>query len=105
MNFLPAPENHGYKFQRIDIEGEPIIEADCDLVVDTSRGTTLGKGDVRIYTIEHVLAALVGMQVDNCLIKILNSDCFSVEMPRSVISASTCLIKLCFLSLASISFI
>jgi len=70
LTLCPAPEKHGYKFQRTDIEGEPIIDADCDLVVDTSRGTTLGKNDVRIYTIEHVLAALVGMQVDNCLIKI-----------------------------------
>jgi UDP-3-O-[3-hydroxymyristoyl] N-acetylglucosamine deacetylase/3-hydroxyacyl-[acyl-carrier-protein] dehydratase len=70
LTLCPAPEKHGYKFQRIDVEGQPIIEADCDLVVDTSRGTTLGKGDVRVHTVEHVLAALVGMQVDNCLIKV-----------------------------------
>lgn len=70
LTLCPAPENFGYKFQRIDIEEQPIIEADCDLVVDTARGTTLGKNNFKVYTIEHVLAALVGMQVDNCLIKI-----------------------------------
>ncbi len=69
----PAPENFGYKFQRIDVEGEPIIEADVDLVVSTERGTTLEKKGVRIYTTEHVLAALVGCQIDNALIKI-NSE-------------------------------
>ncbi|MFZ4612935.1 MAG: bifunctional UDP-3-O-[3-hydroxymyristoyl] N-acetylglucosamine deacetylase/3-hydroxyacyl-ACP dehydratase [Bacteroidia bacterium] len=70
LTLCPAQENFGYKFQRIDIEEQPIIEADCDLVIDTARGTTLGKNNVKVYTIEHVLAALVGMQVDNCLIKI-----------------------------------
>lgn len=70
LTLCPAQENYGYKFQRIDLEEQPIIEADCDLVIDTSRGTTLGKNNVKVYTIEHVLAALVGMQVDNCLIKI-----------------------------------
>lgn len=69
----PAPENYGYKFQRIDVEGEPVIEADVDLVVSTERGTTLEKKGVRIYTTEHVLAALVGCQIDNALIKI-NSE-------------------------------
>jgi len=43
LTFCPAPENHGYKFQRVDLDNQPIIEADCDLVVDTSRGTTLEK--------------------------------------------------------------
>jgi UDP-3-O-[3-hydroxymyristoyl] N-acetylglucosamine deacetylase/3-hydroxyacyl-[acyl-carrier-protein] dehydratase len=70
LTLCPAPDNHGYKFQRIDLPGEPLVEADVDLVVDTSRGTTLGKGDVRIHTVEHVLAALAGMEVDNCLIKL-----------------------------------
>ena len=69
----PAPENFGYKFQRIDVEGEPIIEADVDLVVSTERGTTLEKKGIRIHTTEHVLAALVGCQIDNALIKI-NSE-------------------------------
>ena len=70
LTLCPAPDNHGYKFQRIDLSGEPVVDADVDLVVDTSRGTTLGKGDVRIHTVEHVLAALAGMEVDNCLIKL-----------------------------------
>ncbi len=70
LELCPAPENHGYKFQRVDIEGEPIIPADADLVVSTERGTTLEFKGARVYTTEHVLAALYGMQVDNALIKI-----------------------------------
>jgi len=66
----PANDNFGYKFQRIDLEDKPIIEADVDLVVSTQRGTTLEKKGVRIYTTEHILAALVGCQVDNALIKL-----------------------------------
>ena len=66
----PAPENHGYKFQRIDIEGHPIIPADADLVTDTKRGTTLEKNGVKVCTTEHLLAALFGLQVDNALIKL-----------------------------------
>jgi UDP-3-O-[3-hydroxymyristoyl] N-acetylglucosamine deacetylase / 3-hydroxyacyl-[acyl-carrier-protein] dehydratase len=70
LTLQPAPENHGYKFQRLDLPGQPIIEADCDLVVDTSRGTTLEKNGARVSTVEHVLASLVGMQIDNCLIQV-----------------------------------
>ncbi len=70
LTFNPAPENHWLKFQRTDVEGQPIIDADADLVVDTSRGTTLEKNGVRVATTEHVLAALVGLQIDNCLIQI-----------------------------------
>lgn len=70
IEILPAPEKHGYKFQRVDLEGQPIIPADCDLVISTDRGTTLEKGEARVYTTEHVLAALVGCQVDNALIQI-----------------------------------
>ena len=66
----PAAENHGYKFQRIDVEGQPIIPADASLVVDTQRGTTLEKNGVKVCTTEHLLAALYGMQVDNALIKL-----------------------------------
>lgn len=69
ITFNPAPENHWFKFQRTDVEGQPVIEADADLVVDTSRGTTLEKNGVRVYTTEHVLAALVGLGIDNCLIQ------------------------------------
>lgn len=74
IELCPAPENHGYKFQRIDLEGEPIINADADLVVSTERGTTLEKNGVRVYTTEHVLAALYGMQVDNALIKLTGPE-------------------------------
>jgi UDP-3-O-[3-hydroxymyristoyl] N-acetylglucosamine deacetylase/3-hydroxyacyl-[acyl-carrier-protein] dehydratase len=70
LTIIPAPEHHGFKFQRIDLPGKPVIEADCDLVVDTSRGTTLGKNDVRVHTVEHVLAALVGCEIDNALIEL-----------------------------------
>ncbi len=70
LQVLPAPDNHGYKFQRIDLEGEPTIKADCDLVVATDRGTTLEQNGARVYTTEHILAALYGCQVDNALIKI-----------------------------------
>lgn len=66
----PAPENHGYKFKRTDLDGQPVIEADADLVVSTDRGTTLEKNGARVYTTEHVLSALYGLQVDNALIEI-----------------------------------
>jgi len=70
IHILPAPENHGYKFQRMDLEDQPIIKADCDLVVATDRGTTLEANGARVYTTEHVLAALAGMEVDNAMIQI-----------------------------------
>lgn len=68
MTFNPAAENHGYKFRRIDIEGQPVIDADCDNVTDTSRGTTISQNGASVSTIEHVLAALVGLEIDNVLI-------------------------------------
>ena len=58
VTFNPAPENTGYKIQRIDLEGEPIIDAIAENVVDTQRGTVLGKGEARVSTVEHGLAAL-----------------------------------------------
>ncbi len=70
LEICPAPDNHGYKFQRTDLDGQPIIKADVDLVVATDRGTTLEYKGARVYTTEHVLAALYGCQVDNALIKI-----------------------------------
>ena len=69
LTFEPAPEDHGYAFQRTDLENQPIIKADCDLVTDTSRGTTLEEHGVKVNTVEHVLAALAGLEIDNCLIK------------------------------------
>ncbi len=68
--FNPAPENSGYKIQRIDLEGTPIIEAIAENVVDTTRSTVLAKGDIRCATVEHALAALYGMGIDNCLIQV-----------------------------------
>jgi UDP-3-O-[3-hydroxymyristoyl] N-acetylglucosamine deacetylase/3-hydroxyacyl-[acyl-carrier-protein] dehydratase len=70
MTFLPAKPNHGIKFQRIDIEGHPIVDADVDLVVDLSRGTTIEQGEARVNTVEHTLAALVGLEIDNVLIQL-----------------------------------
>ena len=74
MNFLPAPENHGFKFKRVDLENQPVIDADVDLVVDTSRGTLLEKDGARIGTIEHALAGLIGMDLDNVLIEVNNEE-------------------------------
>lgn len=74
IELCPAPANHGYKFQRIDLDDAPIINADVDLVVSTERGTTLESKGVRVYTTEHVLAALVGCGVDNALIKITGQE-------------------------------
>lgn len=68
MTFNPAPENHGFKFRRVDLEGSPIIDADVDNVTDTSRGTTITQNGASVSTVEHVLAALVGLEVDNVLI-------------------------------------
>lgn len=68
--FLPAPENHGYKFQRTDIDGEPVIDAVAENVVATNRGTVIGRGDVVISTVEHALSALYAAGIDNCLIRI-----------------------------------
>jgi UDP-3-O-[3-hydroxymyristoyl] N-acetylglucosamine deacetylase/3-hydroxyacyl-[acyl-carrier-protein] dehydratase len=70
IKFLPASENHGYAFKRVDLEGEPIIPADANLVVNTQRGTNLEKNGVKIQTSEHVLAALVGLEIDNVLIEL-----------------------------------
>jgi len=70
MTLRPANPGFGFQFQRSDLEGTPIIKADCDLVTDTSRGTTLEQGNLKVSTVEHILAALVGMGVDNCLIEL-----------------------------------
>ena len=76
VTFCPAPVNHGIKFQRIDLEGQPIIPADCDLVTTVERGTTLEKNGAAISTVEHLLAAVVGLQIDNLLVEI-----DGIEMP------------------------
>lgn len=68
--FLPAPENHGYKLKRVDLEGQPVIDALAENVVATNRGTVLARGDVKVSTVEHALAALYAAGIDNCLIEV-----------------------------------
>ena len=71
VTFNPAPENAGYKIQRIDLDGMPVIDAVAENVVDTQRGTVLGKGDdFRVSTVEHGLSALYALGIDNCLIQV-----------------------------------
>lgn len=70
VTFNPAPENTGYKIQRIDLEDMPIIDAIAENVIDTKRGTVLGKDDVRVSTVEHGLAALYALGIDNCFIQV-----------------------------------
>lgn len=70
MVFKPAPVNHGYKFKRIDLPDSPTVKADVDNVVDISRGTTIEQNGVRIVTVEHVLSALRGLEIDNILIEL-----------------------------------
>ncbi len=71
VTFNPAPENHGYKIQRIDMEGMPVIDAIAENVIDTQRGTVLGRGDdFRVSTVEHALSALYALGIDNCLLQV-----------------------------------
>ena len=68
--FLPAPDNHGYKFKRVDMEGTPTVDAVAENVVQTTRGTVIAKGDVKVSTIEHAMAALYAAGIDNVLIEV-----------------------------------
>lgn len=68
--FNPAPENTGYRFQRIDMEGQPIISANAENVVEMTRSTVIASGEAKISTVEHTLAALYGLGIDNCLIQV-----------------------------------
>ena len=70
MTFKPAPDNYGIRFVRVDLGGNPEIPAIADNVVDVSRGTTLGIGEAKVHTVEHVLAAVVGLQIDNLIIEL-----------------------------------
>lgn len=74
VKFCPAPANHGYKFKRVDLPEQVIIEANAEYVTDTERGTTLERNGVKVSTVEHLLAALVGLQIDNVLIEIDGSE-------------------------------
>ena len=70
ITFNPAPENHGYKIKRTDLEGQPVIDALAENVVATQRGTVLKKNGVQVSTIEHAMAALYALEIDNCLIEV-----------------------------------
>jgi UDP-3-O-[3-hydroxymyristoyl] N-acetylglucosamine deacetylase/3-hydroxyacyl-[acyl-carrier-protein] dehydratase len=70
MTFKPAPENYGVKFIRTDLGGSPEIPANADFVVDISRGTTLGLGAAKVYTVEHVMASIFGLQIDNIIVEL-----------------------------------
>ncbi len=70
ITFYPAPANHGIKFKRIDLEGQPLIDATIENVISTSRGTCIGNNGAKVYTIEHVMAAFRGMNIDNALVEI-----------------------------------
>ena len=72
--FLPAPENHGYAFQRTDVEGMPVIQAVAENVVNTNRGTVIAAGDVTVSTIEHCMAALYAAGVDNVLVQVNGAE-------------------------------
>lgn len=74
MTLKPAPVNNGFTFVRVDLEGQPVIKADAELVVNTQRGTNLEKGGVKIQTSEHVLAALMGCDLDNVIIELNASE-------------------------------
>jgi UDP-3-O-[3-hydroxymyristoyl] N-acetylglucosamine deacetylase / 3-hydroxyacyl-[acyl-carrier-protein] dehydratase len=74
LTFNPAPVNSGIAFRRVDLEGQPVLKAHCGLVSDTNRGTTIEANGVKVATIEHVMAALTGMQIDNVLIDIDNPE-------------------------------
>ncbi len=74
MTFKPAPEGTGYRFVRVDLEGAPEVQAIVDNVVEIARGTTIANGEARVHTVEHVLAAMVGMGVDNVLIELDNNE-------------------------------
>jgi UDP-3-O-[3-hydroxymyristoyl] N-acetylglucosamine deacetylase / 3-hydroxyacyl-[acyl-carrier-protein] dehydratase len=70
MTFLPAPPNTGIRFRRVDLEGKPEIEARVENVTENNRSTTLAKGNTRVHTVEHVLAAFAGYEIDNAIVEL-----------------------------------
>ncbi|HHU96570.1 MAG TPA: bifunctional UDP-3-O-[3-hydroxymyristoyl] N-acetylglucosamine deacetylase/3-hydroxyacyl-ACP dehydratase [Petrimonas sp.] len=74
VTFNPAPVDHGVKIKRIDLEGEPVIDALAENVVNTQRGTVIGKNDVTVSTIEHALSALYALGIDNCLVEVNSAE-------------------------------
>ena len=95
MTFVPADINHGMKFQRVDLPGKPMVDADVDNVVDLSRGTTIEQNGARVNTVEHTLAALVGLQIDNIIIQLDGPeppimDGSSIEFVNALLSVGVC---------------
>ena len=74
MTFLPAPPNSGIRFRRVDLDGKPEIDALVENVVDTERSTTLGRGNVKVHTVEHVLATFAGFGIDNAVIELDSNE-------------------------------
>ncbi len=98
VTFLPAPINHGICFKRIDLEGQPIIEADVKYVTETDRGTTLDKKGAKLQTIEHVLAACTALEIDNILIEINAEeppilDGSSIQFIKTLSRSNSCFTK------------
>ena len=83
MVLEPAPVNHGIKFKRVDLGEDAVIDAIVDYVTTTARGTTLEKGEVKISTLEHLMATFSGLGIDNALVSIdAQEDLFSTEVPN-----------------------
>ena len=74
ITFKPAEPNSGIRFVRTDLSGHPSVQADIDHVVDISRGTTLQNGEAKVHTVEHVLAAFAGLQIDNMVVELDNNE-------------------------------
>jgi len=74
MKLLPAPANYGIRFRRVDLDGKPEIEAKVENVVDTQRSTTIGKGNVKIHTIEHLMATFSGLGIDNIIVELDSNE-------------------------------
>ncbi|MEP7145835.1 MAG: UDP-3-O-acyl-N-acetylglucosamine deacetylase, partial [bacterium] len=74
MTFKPAPENYGVKFRRIDLPNSPEIPADIDHVIDISRGTTIAKDGAEVHTVEHVLASIMGCEIDNIIVELDSNE-------------------------------
>ena len=70
MTFLPAPPNTGIRFRRVDLDGKPEVEAPVENVSQTNRSTTLGKGNIKIQTVEHMLASFAGYGIDNAIVEL-----------------------------------